>query len=107
VDELSRSDLRDVRRAIRERWPVPEEVRRRAIDSAAGMVEHGGDARKLAAIRVLLDADRLNLEQAKLDLAREKLEGKTTEVTLAELVQEAERRAEERERERERAGEIE
>ena len=55
----------------------------------------------LGAARALAAFCGLALKQQQLDLMREKVEGKKSEVSLADLVAEAEQRAENRKRERE------
>lgn len=113
-EELTRSDLRLVQGALRNDWPIPEPVRRMIIQSAVNIVDPDEATRpqpstrtRLAAMKVLAAFAKLNLGQAAIDLAREKIDGKARgEQSLADAVAEAEALAEERirERERERGG---
>lgn len=109
-EELSRSDMRLIRAALRQDWPIPDEVKRKLLQRLIDYVDRDHEDGATAPDRTVIMAARtigvfadLSLKQAKLDLAREKLAaGRTSEGTLADCVAEAERLAEERERERER-----
>jgi hypothetical protein len=62
---------------LRQDWPIPPTVRVRLIQNAVNIadpVENGAasERNRLAAIAVLASLGKLSLEQAKLDLAREK-----------------------------------
>lgn len=65
----SREDFRLVRTAIRMRWPVSDVVRRRVIAEALAILRNPlTSARsKLSASRLLLDTDKVNLEQERRD----------------------------------------
>lgn len=108
-EDLSRSEMRAVRGAIRQDWPIPPEVQARILKRLVSYLDEDHINGATAPDRTVLMAGRtlaafadLALKQAKLDLAREKLAaGRTTEGTLADAVADAERLAEERLRERE------
>ena len=108
--ELSRSDMRDVRTALRQDWPIPATVKaqllQRLVDYCDRESEEGQKAPArtvIAAARTLAAFCKLSLGQQALDLRRETLErGETSESTLAEAIARAEELAEQRERERER-----
>jgi hypothetical protein len=71
--------IRDTRlqaKAIRERWPMSQDVRIKVLKRLCGIIdpetEDGANAglrEVIAASRALLSADKLNLEQQRLDLA--------------------------------------
>jgi hypothetical protein len=68
-EDLSRSDVRLVARAVRQRWPIPDQVRARLVKNLALIVQESEDERAVvAAAKVLVAADVLNLEQEKRDL---------------------------------------
>jgi hypothetical protein len=94
-------------RALRERWPLPDKVRVQVLKRVCGMVdpesEEGQKAKRrevLGAARVLIAADRLNLEQRRLDLAEGTIAEDRVDV---DLVAEAEAIRERRRARRERA----
>jgi hypothetical protein len=74
----SRSDLALYRKAVRERWPIDPAKRPAIVEEMVRLVEAPGadegepsevDHRtRVAAAKVLLEMDRLNLEQEKRDL---------------------------------------
>lgn len=67
---LSRGDFVLVRRAIRNRWPVPEVLKNKAMKRAREILDSDGEDNYrhwLAAIKTVIDADKLNLEQEKMD----------------------------------------
>jgi hypothetical protein len=106
-DELTRSDMALFRRALRQDWPIPEEVKKQLLQSLINICDPDNPTGVLASTRTRIAAAKtiaafcdLTLKQQSLDLRREQQEGKSTDTPLAELVQEAERRAEERRRER-------
>lgn len=70
---MRREDLRLVARAMRERWPIPDEVRLTLLRKLREViVRRKTTPRELAAVgKVLLGADRLNLDQEKLDIVAE------------------------------------
>lgn len=99
--------MRLVRRAIRQDWPVSAKIQEDTIRTLSRYVDPDDDQCRtaqdryvIAAAKTLIAAAGVNLKQQALDLAREKAEGKGSEVPLADLVKDAERRAEERRRER-------
>jgi len=105
--ELSRSDFALIQRALRQDWPIPADVKKRilqrVVDYLDPETEEGAtapDRTVLIAARTLASFMKLNLGQQALDLARAKFEGRKNDVTLAELVQAAERRAQDRKRDR-------
>ena len=58
-----------IRRAIKERWPIPKAVRGRLAKRLQEILEESKDARSVvAAARALLTADKINQEQEKRDL---------------------------------------
>lgn len=66
------SDTRLVERAVRERWNIPPHIRSKLPEIMAGIVESGASERnKIAAGRVILSADALNMEQEKRDAGGE------------------------------------
>jgi hypothetical protein len=106
----NRSDLRLVRQALRNDWPVSSAVKgrilKRLINYLDVRTEEGAtapDRTVIMAARTLAAFCGLTLKQQQLDLARSRAEGPTADVTLADLVVEAERRAEERKASRESA----
>jgi hypothetical protein len=103
-DEQTRSEQALERRAARRGWLRDEAERRKIAGRLMRAVEGDSDRYAILAARALMSGDQkeqeLQLRAEALDLARRRLEGDTSEVSLAELVAEAERRAEERRRER-------
>lgn len=66
-DDRKTADL--TRRAIKERWPIPDGIRATLPGYLAGILEDSEDARaRVAAARALLAADQINMEQEKRDL---------------------------------------
>ena len=67
------SDTRLAERAVRERWPIPAEVRAKLPAMLAGIIDdaEASPRNKIAAARVLLTADGLNLEQEQRDAGGE------------------------------------
>ena len=110
TDELTRSDLRLIRQAARNDSPVPEATRLKIVQRLVSYLDLECEEGAIVADRTVLGAARalaafcgLTLKQQQLDLLREKLDGKQSEVSLTDLVGEAEARAEARKREREAA----
>lgn len=107
-EELTRSDLRDIRGAIRQDWPIPPAVKAKILQRLVDYLDRdhlegqtASDRHVLMAARTLAAFMRLNVGQQAVDLARERYEGRNkSELSAAEAVAEAERRAEERIRER-------
>ena len=65
--DFSRSDARLFSQAIRGRWPMSEEMRARVVDQLMRLVTAGGDIdprAQVAAAKALIDADRVNIEEA-------------------------------------------
>jgi len=80
VQQLHLWEVKLIGRAIRERWPIPADLRQLSIMQLEQALLQADDWRiRIAAIRVLLAADRLNLDQEKLDRLAE------IEATLAEM----------------------
>lgn len=107
--ELTRSEMRLVRHAIRQDWPITPEMQAKLIGTLIAYVDPDSDQCRTAPDRIIIAAAKtlasfgsLALKQQALDLAREKLEGKEDDYTLADLVAAAEERAEERRSERDR-----
>lgn len=113
-EELSRSDMRALRGALRNDWPIPEDVKQRLLRSLIHLCDPetvegamAGPRSRIAAARTIAAFMKLTLGQAAVDLAREKFEGKKDgQVPLADVVAAAEKRAEERIRERDRAEDV-
>jgi hypothetical protein len=108
VEELTRSDLDLIRQAARNDWPVPPAVRTKIVERLWSYLDKQCEEGATAPDRVVLGAARalaafcgLALKQQQLDLMRERIEGKKSDVNLVDLVGEAEQRAEARKRERE------
>lgn len=107
-EELTRSDLRQIRGALRQDWPIPPEVKRKILQRLVDYLDRDCDEGKTAPGRLVVMAARtlaafmdLTLRQQAIDFAREKHRGKSrSDVSPADVVAEAERRAEERIRER-------
>ena len=110
--DLSRSDMRTLRGALRNDWPIPDDVKQRLLQSLINLADPdtvegamAGSRSRISAAKTLALFAGLTLAQAKLDLARERLEGRNkAEGSLADAVAEAERLAEERGRERSGGG---
>lgn len=76
-------DTRLYARAIRERWPIPESIKPKIIkrlvkvidDDAWTDAERPGHREVISATRALLSAEKINLDQQRLDLLREKMHG--------------------------------
>jgi hypothetical protein len=100
--------MRLTRQALRQDWPTSTRVKQTILETLIDYLDLAGKRGKLATDRNVIMAARtlatfasLTLRQAALDLRREKQEGKQSEVSLADLVSEAETRAETRRHERE------
>jgi hypothetical protein len=61
----TRADMRMVAKAIRERWPVTEEVRKRCVDDAVAILDdaQANHRTRIAALRLLLAADAVNVSR--------------------------------------------
>jgi len=68
----TRRDITLYRRAIRERWPITDDVRATVLTRLALVVDDTNASPRtvIAAVRALLQADRLNLVQEALDMKR-------------------------------------
>lgn len=107
-EDLTRSDLRLIRGALRQDWPIPPAVKAKILQRLVDYLDRdhlegatASDRHVLMAARTLAVFLGLTVRQQSLDLAREKFEGRQSEINPADLVREAERRAEERIRGRE------
>lgn len=72
-------DLNLIARAIRQDWPIPPKVKRKLLQNAIDIADPDDGAKtskrtRLAALRVIGAFGQLTVNQAKLDLAREKFE---------------------------------
>lgn len=104
-DRLSRSEMKLVCKAVRQDWPISITRQKLLISSLFGFFdpkrkEPVKSRTQIAAIRAVAALSGLALKQQALDLAREKLDGKESDVSLAQLVAEAEERAEKRRKQR-------
>jgi hypothetical protein len=99
-DEPNRSDLRLIGQAVHQDWPVSPENQAKILDWATRLFDRQDlkERTGVSAMLAIAALANLALKQQALDLAREKFEGRQSEVNLADLVAEAEQRAEERER---------
>jgi hypothetical protein len=71
-----RLDMKNIRKAIKERWPIPAAKRGPLIKRLIEVANNRTDKRaSIHAVRALLEADRLNLEELK------HLEGSTLHLT--------------------------
>jgi hypothetical protein len=73
------ADLNLIARAIRQDWPIPPEVKKKLLQNAINLADPAeGDKvskrTRIAALRVIGAFGQLTVNQAKLDLAREKFE---------------------------------
>lgn len=109
VPDLSRSDLAVVRQALRQDWPIPPTVKamilQRLIDYLDRDHEEGqtcSDRQVVMAARTLAQFCQLSVAQQRVDLMRDRLEGRkgADAVDLVDLVEEAEQIADALERER-------
>ena len=105
---LTRSDMRLTRHALRQDWPTSTKVKTVILETLLDYLDPKGKRGKMATDREVIMATRtiaafcgLTLQQQFLDFKREKLNLKQTDVSLADLVGEAEARAEARRAERE------
>lgn len=71
-----RADMVTMRRAIRNRWPVPAELRTEVLQEAHRLaLDKGADPRtRLGALKLILEADRANMAATSLDLQAERIE---------------------------------
>jgi hypothetical protein len=95
--------MRLTRQALRQDWPTSARVKTIILETLVDFLvrrrargEPKADRNVIMAARTLAAFSQLTLQQAELDLKREKLEGKTSDTSLADLVAEAEARAEAR-----------
>jgi len=75
----SRDDFRLARQAARQRWGVPDELRTEALIQAAKTLAspYSSVRERLAATKLLLDADRSDQREDKLELDKAKFEHAT------------------------------
>ena len=97
-----RSDLELFARALRNDWPIPPDVKLRLLQSAINIADPIEDdtevkaAKKpsqrtrLAALKVVALYCKLTIEQQRLDLLREKLDGSAKGFVLSDSVADAE-----------------
>ena len=104
---LTRSDMRLTRQALRGDWPISTRIKTLTLEAVVDILTEAAkrgslisDRTRLMAVRTLALFSGISLRQQSLDLRREKQEGKTSEISLADLVGEAEQRAEQRKNER-------
>lgn len=71
---FGRADLRLMRRAARERWGVPDDLKNEGIFQAAKFLASGQPELVFAALKFLLAADRADILADRLALDREKLD---------------------------------
>jgi hypothetical protein len=105
-DEISRSDLALIARAVRQDWRIPPDRCERLLARLVDYLDTTTDEGRTAPDRIVIGAARavaafmaLNIKQQMIDLMRQRMEGKPAEFTAADYVQAAEQRAEERKRE--------
>lgn len=72
TDKLTLMERRLEEKAIRERWPIDPAKRLRILERLIGVVENPEECafNAIAAAKALISADRLNLEERKLDLSQ-------------------------------------
>src|SRR4051812_18151826 len=58
-----RSEVNVVRRAVREGWPISPEIRSKVVEMAVRILDTPGDKRHVAAMKILLLADSLNVRR--------------------------------------------
>lgn len=71
---LSRSELALRRRAARERWGVPDELRTEAILTAQVFLRDGTARQKRAALSFLAAVDKIDQADERLQMEREKMQ---------------------------------
>ena len=74
------SDIRLVSRAVRERWPVSDEMRKKIVDSLMTVLIAGESREIVAACRVLASIDKMNVD---LQNAAEQMDIEELKVELA------------------------
>ena len=100
--------MRLVRQAVRQDWPVTLTTQKRMLRDLGIYFKKPKDGVavkpriKIAAARTIGALCGLALKQQALDLQREKIDGKKSDVSLSDLVAEAEARAEARRDERDK-----
>ena len=60
-------DAKLVRTAIRNRWPVTKEMRENVLSVAESVMRDGNPRDSIAAAKILLEADKINVAVTKLD----------------------------------------
>ena len=80
MDLSKRSDIRLVGRAVKERWPISDDMRKRIVDSLMTVLVAGEPREIVSACRVLASIDKMNVD---LDHAVEQLELEELKVELA------------------------
>ena len=94
---LTRADLVLLRKAARERWGVPDQLKTEALFEAAKILTTATkDRTKLAAIKALIEFDKVDQRDRVIDLAAEKLElqrNPDPSFDISQLTEEAERDA--------------
>lgn len=92
----SARDTRLAARAIRERWPMSRRVRIKVLNRLVGIVdedrweetrrdERPGFREVISAARTIISADRLNLDQQRVDLVRDAVDARAGTPGFAEL----------------------
>ncbi len=68
-NEMSVRDTRMMERALRERWPIPQELRERIVLNLIAIVANKSlsPRERTSAAKALLHADQLNVEQEKME----------------------------------------
>ena len=68
-EEVSKAEMIQIKRALKHRWPIPDEVRERLGEQLGVLASRSDSERnRIAAAKVLADLDRLNLDAQKADL---------------------------------------
>lgn len=59
-----------IRRALHERWPIPQDVREKLAEQMRKLLSDGSAKLQVAASRVLIEADKLNLQDEQAETLR-------------------------------------
>lgn len=105
--DLSRSDLRLIGESFRQDWPLPAAVQVKIVQRLVDYLDRDHPEGATAPDRIVIGAARalaafgaLALKQQSIDLVREKVRGRESQFSLADLVAAAEERARRRTEER-------
>lgn len=88
---ISRSDSKMIERAVKHKWPIKNSLRRAIVEKMEAAVNEGCPKTQIAAARVIIAADKLNIHR---ETAAESKENSGTNINVNITVEAAQQQAE-------------